>query len=170
MSSAAKNRPSKRLYLRAANMIDPATGEVCLSLVPHSIVDVRLMEDRKLGPGAVLRADISRPRSLVRWRRAHLLGSLVRANVPGFELCNSHEAIKKLQLEAGVFCDEQRIDVPGVGVLLRREARSLAFDEMEEGEFAQFWQGLCRYLASTYWPGLSDEEIEQMAEFMPQEA
>lgn len=164
-----KDRAARRVYLMAVNLIDPATGEVRLALVPRFSTDLRLLEDRGIRPGSVLRADLSRPRNLVRWRRAHLLGGLVRESIEGFEQCDSHQAIKKLQLDSGVFCDEERIDIPGLGILLRRTPRTLAFDEMEEGEFSQFWRGLCSYLAATHWPGLSEEQIAQMAEFMPQE-
>lgn len=166
MSKSARNR----VYLRAREVVDIATGEHCLGLVPATVADVAKLRERHLQPGQVLRADLARPRNLSQWRRAHLLGALVLHQCPGFEALDAHGAIKRLQVDSGVGCDLEAITVPGVGVLERRLPRSLAFDEMDEGEFRQVWLGLCRHLIATYWPTLAVEDVERMAELMPRGA
>jgi hypothetical protein len=34
---------------------------------------------------------------------------------------------------------------------------------MEEGEFQEIYGGFCQHVISTYWPTLTEEEIDQMA-------
>lgn len=42
--------------------------------------------------------------------------------------------------------------------------RSLSYDNMDEVEFKQVIRSICRYMAKTYWPTMSAEQIEEMAE------
>lgn len=160
---------NKRVYLRVRVLVDPKTGEETKALVPRFGCDRQLLADRGFKAGDTLRAEITKPRDLGQWRKAHLLAGLVRQHIPGFELLTSHEAIKRLQLESGVACDEDSVTVPGVGTLLRKVPRSLAFDEMEETEFMRFFQSICHHMAQTYWPHMAREDVEQMIELMPPE-
>jgi len=158
-----------RVYLRVRQVSDLETGEICLGLVPRSDVDQVLLAARHLQHNDDVRAEISKPRNLRQWRRIHRLGQLVQAQVPGFESLGSHDCIKRLQADSGLHCDEERLDLQGWGVLIRRVPRTLAFDEMEEGDFSAFYRGLSAYLADTYWPRLSPDDVAAMAELMPSE-
>lgn len=42
--------------------------------------------------------------------------------------------------------------------------RSLSYDSMDEIEFKQVIKGICQYMAARYWPTMSPEQIEEMAE------
>lgn len=44
--------------------------------------------------------------------------------------------------------------------------RSLSYDSMDQLEFFEVVKGLCKFMALHYWPGMSPEEIEAMAEAM----
>lgn len=37
-------------------------------------------------------------------------------------------------------------------------------DNMDEGEFHETARAMCRFIAEKYWPSLTAEQIEQMAE------
>lgn len=41
---------------------------------------------------------------------------------------------------------------------------SLSYDTMDETEFRGVVKGLCRYISQEYWPSMSPEDIEAMAE------
>ena len=52
----------------------------------------------------------------------------------------------------------------------QRQARSLSFESMDEGEFKETIRAMSEYIARTYWPSLTPQQIEQMAEAMPEAA
>ncbi|WP_414502941.1 hypothetical protein [Zymobacter sp. IVIA_5232.4 C2] len=71
-------------------------------------------------------------------------------NIDDFNGKNAHDALKKLQTDSGVECD-------------------IAFDRMDQGRFFQLMSELCTYIAKTYWPHCTEEQIEEMALAMIQE-
>jgi len=156
-----------RIYTQAKVMIDEATGRRQLALVPRFASDLNLLRQRGFAPGDEIRADISKPRNLAQWRKAHLLAWLVRQHIDGFVLLTDHEALKRLQLESGTCCETEIFNIPNVGQLQRVVPQSLAFDEMDEVAFNQFYRSLCEYIAQRYWPGMTAEQIAQQAELMP---
>lgn len=187
-----KDRP---IYLVVRAMADPNTGELIGCLVPDSEADRMLMRERKYRMDEVLRASITHPRTKGQHRKVHHLGTLVRNNVPGFENLDSHGVIKRLQAEAGVFCELNKIIAsPVVKILLdiagrlfgaRAAARlakhipstlemdvlvpqSIAYDCMDEAEFRVLWYGICAHLVERYWHGLTVEQVTEMAAVMPQ--
>lgn len=56
--------------------------------------------------------------------------------------------------------------LPAIRTVQVMQPRSLAFDRMEQGEFEQFYRGLCVYLCDTYWPSSTPAVVEAMAELM----
>ncbi|WP_414501280.1 hypothetical protein [Zymobacter sp. IVIA_12111.31 C1] len=90
-------------------------------------------------------------------------------NIDDFNGKNAHDALKKLQTDSGVECDITHTDVPGFGVLVSKQPRSIAFDRMDQGRFFQLMSELCTYIAKTYWPHCTEEQIEEMALAMIQE-
>lgn len=42
--------------------------------------------------------------------------------------------------------------------------RSLSYDSMDEIEFKEVIKTICKYMAAHYWPSMSPEQIEEMAE------
>lgn len=167
MGSEKRKRPIRPVYMVARRLIDPETGEEVGALVPASAIDSRLIRQKKIKVGQEVRADIKRPRNSGYHRLVHVLGMMMTDHVDGFNGMSSHEAIKRLQRESGICCEEQSIDVPGVGSLVVKVARSIAFDEMEEGDFRRLYEGICDFVAVNYWPGLNLEKIEEMASVMP---
>ncbi|RTS27391.1 hypothetical protein DY941_34375, partial [Pseudomonas aeruginosa] len=94
---------------------------------------------------------------------------LVARNVDGFQGMDAHSVIKKLQGDAGVCCSSEYFDLGGLGRVSRLVPESLAFDEMPEERFLEFWRGICQHLIEHYWTGMSEEQIGDMINMMPEE-
>ena len=166
----AKRVPA-RIYVDIRKMIDPSTGELVGCLVPAGPTDREVLRRKRLKVGARIRTTVSRERSYSQHKYAHKLGQFVEANVEGFEGQDPHEILKRLQVEAGAYCDHEQLQIPGYGgCLVRKVPRSLAFDEMEEGEFMQFVRLICNHIAATYLPGMSEAQVAEAIELMPEAA
>lgn len=186
-----KDRP---VYFIARTMMDVETGEVAGCLVPSSWSDARILRERKIRTNDLLRTAIHNPRNSKFHRLVHQLGTLVRENIDGFEYLNSHETVKRLQADSGVHCEPREVDaaplvnaildsaklalgesaarmlaaaLPEIQTLQIMTPRSIAYDCMDELEFRQFWSGICEHLITRYWPGLTEEQITDMADLMP---
>ena len=166
MAAKAKRQP---VYLTVKKLIDPATGETVAAMVPASAADRSILRERKIRVGQQLRSDLTKPRNEGFHRLVHALGTLVRENIDGYRDCTAHEAIKQLQMNSGHGCDETRTPVPGMGELVSRQPKSIAYDCMDQAEFYQLARNLCRYIAETYWPQCTPEQVERMVDLMPQE-
>lgn len=170
MSNAKRNSKRQPVYLRAMQMIDPRTGAVVSAFVPASGTDQQVIRERGVTIGKVLRADLTESRNVQFHRLAHAIGGLCIENIEGFEDMKQHDALKRLQRESGVECDISYIEIPGGGALEHRQPRSMAFDSMDQTRFFQFVSALCGYIARTYWPDCTAEEVEAMADAMVKEA
>ncbi len=157
-------RPRKPVYLRVERLVRPETGEVVGALVPRYGCDKRAMRERGYTTGTELRAELKKPRNAKFHRLMHALGGLLVDQAEGLEDLDAHGAIKRLQRETGVQCDEMTVDVPGIGSLAVKMPRSIAFDEMDEGDFAQLWQALVRHASEKYLHGMAPEAVEEFAE------
>ena len=160
MRRAKVGRRAKRpVYFRVENLVRPATGEMVKALVCRSGVDRREMQSRKYRVGDEIRAELSKPRNIKFHGLAHALGQLAVDQIEGFSDLNAHDALKRLQRESGVQCESQDLDVPGFGKLTINVARSIAFDEMDEGEFSELYQGVLEHIKRTYWKTMSEDAI-----------
>lgn len=138
------------------------------ALVPDDVATARRLREKGYKVGDVLSAELSKPRNPKFHRMAHAFGELVAENIEGFEGMGQHQVLKRLQLEAGVGCDEILLNVPKVGMVPYRVPQSLSFASMDEAQFKRVYRGLTQHVSDTYWPDLSPEEIEAMAELMPE--
>lgn len=163
-------RPARHVYLTVRKMVDPDTGERVGCLVPRYRCDARTMRERKLSVGTEVRAELKKPRNAKFHRLAHAIGGLVVDQIEGFENLDAHGALKRLQRECGVCCDEQDMEIPGIGRLAVRIPRSIAFDEMDEGEFSGLVAAIYRHIAATYWPSMTEAQIARMVEMYEQES
>ena len=66
-------------------------------------------------------------------------------------------------------CTYEAFDIPDLGRVMRLIPESLSFDHMKEERFKEFWRGICQHLIERYWPGLTEDAIENMTGLMPQE-
>ena len=156
---------SQPVYLRMEKLVRPETGELVKAFVAMTGWDRIAFKERKYHVGTEVRAELKKPRDLSQHRRSHAIAKLVFENFEDFPE-DAHDCLKQLQRESGVFCDiSEYTSVDGVKFEVK-EARSLSFDSMEQGEFEQFYKGICRHICDRYWPHMEPEQIEAMAEAM----
>ena len=134
------------------------------ALVPADSFSASQLRARKYAMGDVIAADLSKRRNPKFNRLVHRIGSLAVANIEGFAGLDAHKAVKRLQIEGRVACDEIGILVQGYGMMIQFIPRSLSFEAMGEEEFHAAARGICRTIAERYWQTLTPEKIEEMAE------
>lgn len=135
-------------------------------LVPADNYAASRLRERNYRVGDLLAAELVKPRNPRFNRLVHRIGQLVVANIEAFSGMDAHKAIKRLQIEGKVFCEEIGIHVPGYGMLIQFIPRSLSFESLDEGEYQEAARGICRTIADRYWPNLSEKQIAEMAESM----
>lgn len=150
-------RARRPIYLVVRRLVDPATGESVGALVPANAIDQRLLKERKFAVNREVRAELKQPRNPAFHRLAHAVGHLLVDNVDGFEGLSAHEALKRVQREAGVCCEEMEIDLGTLGRVPVKVPRSLAFDELSEDEFRAFFDGITAYIGEHYTSVMLDE-------------
>jgi hypothetical protein len=155
-------KPAKkeRVYLRVING----------GLVPADDYAASRLREKAYKVGDVLAAQITKLRNPRFNRLVHRIGQLVVANIDAFDGLDAHTAIKRLQMEGRIACDEIGILVPDYGMVVQVIPRSLSFDTMDEGEYHEVARAICRLIAQRYWTKLTPEQIEQMAESFVMEA
>lgn len=160
MNVAAKKqakRARRPIYLVVRKVADVETGEVMGALVPAHPIDRRLMRERKFTMNREVRAELKQSRNPAFHRLAHAVGNLLADNVEKFRHLSSHDALKAVQRESGVCCEPFEIDLGTLGKVQAQIARSLAFDELDETEFAEFFNGVCNYIDQHYASAMTAE-------------
>jgi hypothetical protein len=155
---AAKKIKAKRarrpIYLMVTRLIDGRTGCDVGALIPANDIDARLLRERGFHMGKEIRAELKQSRNPAFHRLVHAIGNLLVDNVEEFRDLSGHDAIKQVQAKSGVCCDPEKfvIDLGSFGrhEVDRMVPRSIAFDEMEEGEFKQFFEGITSYIGDHY--------------------
>lgn len=149
----------ERIYLRVARG--------CLE--PADECQRSKLRERGYRTGDLLAAELTKPRNPKFNRLVHQLGRLVVSNIEAFSGLDAHTAIKRIQIEGKIACDEIGINVPGYGVVIQLIPRSLSFESMDEGEFHAAARGISRTIAERYWTSLTEDQILSMAELMVDE-
>ena len=147
-------RPARRVALRIIKG----------GLVPADQLSTADLRKRGYKVGDVVFAELKKPRNPGFHRLAHRIGSLCAENIEAFQGIDSHAVLKRLQIESGVGCEEIPLNFPGIGPCSYKVPLSLSFESMEEGEFRLIVAGLCDYIAKRYWPSMTADQIERMAE------
>src|SRR4030067_506831 len=153
MTAIAKREPEKLMLRIEKGAFLPADGYTASRL-----------RERGYHTGELVGAIVAKLRNPRFNRLVHRIGQLCAANLGAFSGMDAHQVIKRVQLESGIACDETAIRVPGLGMVMHRTPRSLSFESMDDGEFHDAARGLCRWIAAEYWPTLSAEQVQEMAE------
>lgn len=170
MTTAAARIKAKRARRPVYGTIERVavleTGEERLAILATHPIDRRLMKERGYHQGDEVRLEIKKPRNAKFHRLAHAVGNLLVENVEEFRHLSGHDALKKVQTKAGACCELQMIDmgtikfgniaVP-VGEVPVSVPRSIAFDEMDETEFSELFNGICDYIDLHYQSAMTDE-------------
>lgn len=168
MSEEIKKRRAKPkpfpLYFTIRKLIDPATGNIVGAFVPNSDEDKDFLRERGFRNGEKVRAVLTKPRNEKFNRLVHGMGRLIVENIDGYEGMRSHDAIKKLQGEGKIYCENEILTFEGM-VLTRFIPKSISYDSMDEHTFQDFWSQCCKYLIEKHWPNLDENELTEMIEF-----
>lgn len=133
------------------------------ALVPADDLALGRLKARGYSLGDVVSAEIRKARNPAFHRKAHVLGRLLAENIDAFEGMDAHSVLKRLQLESGVGCESIAIYVPGVGMCEHRQAKSLSFENLDEGSFQELYTGLCQHVIKRYWPDMDEHTLEEAA-------
>ena len=143
------------------------------SLVPGDGYTLKRLKERGYKVNDILLADLRKPRQPGFHRVAHRLGQLVVDNIEEFTGLDGHAALKRLQVEAKAECDEIPVVMTILGQKIKishRIPRSLSYASMDEGQFREVMRTISNHIATEYWPDMTAEKIEEMAEMMPEAA
>lgn len=134
-------------------------------IVPADELTKAKMNDRfKIGDFGFM--EIVRPRNPGYHDFAHALGKLFKDNLEPFEHLHQHDVLKRLQIEAQAGCEFMGIYVPGVGLCQHIIPKSLSWESMDQTEFEDTVSRICDHVAKTYWPSLTADQVQEMAEAM----
>lgn len=127
----------------------------------------RRLKEKGFHVGDQLSAELRKARNPKFHRLVHALGQALIANTDDFaSYTDAHAVLKRLQIEANVGCDVTLIKAPGIGMLEHRTPHSIAFENMDEGEFQLIWKGLCDYVIKSYWSDMEVHQIEALEGLM----
>lgn len=168
-ANKSKARAGRPIYMVWRRVIDEQTGELRMGLCADSSIDQFICREREYRAGDQVRCEIKKARNVKFHRLVHALGRMVSEQVDEFHGLDAHTTIKRLQLDASVCCSYEAFDIPDLGRVMRQIPESISFDYMTEERFREFWRGICQHLIEKYWPGLTEEAIEQMTGLMPGE-
>ena len=165
LTPAAKKIKAKRarrpIYGTWTRVVIPETGEERIAWVAANPIDSRLLKERGWKRGVECRAEFKRSRNVKFHNLGHAIGVLLVENVEAFRDMDGHDALKKVQADSGVCCDVEKfvIDLGSFGKheVDRNIPHSLAFDELDEDEFAKFFHGITSYIGDTYAGVMLDE-------------
>lgn len=131
-------------------------------LKPADSYSESILRARNYSFNDLIHADLKKLRNPRFNRLLHKIGCLVVENIESFCSYKAHDALKRLQIEANAGCDELKIWRHGKWELLRIP-NSLSFESMDEGEYQEVAKKICHYLHTEYWPSMTPEAIEQLA-------
>ena len=149
----------ERIYLRVSKG----------ALIPADPCQASKLRERGYHLDDLLAADLTKPRNPKFNRLVHQLGRLATQQIEAFAGMDSHKAIKRLQLEGKVACEEIGYMIPGYGMAIQFVPRSISYESMDEAEFQEAARGISRTISERYWPTLTTDQIEAMAELMVNE-
>lgn len=154
----------------------PATDRIALrvvkgALVPADPFSAERLRQRGYRIGDEVSAELRKARNPKFNRMVHQLGQLLIQNVEAFaHYTDAHAVLKRLQIEGDIACEHVAILVPNLGMVEQRIPLSLSFETMDEGQFQEVYAAFCRHIAKTYWPELTPDQIQPMAELMGEAA
>lgn len=136
------------------------------AIIPADQYTTNKLKLRNYSIGDVVSVQIAKPRNPKFHRLVHGLGALVVENIEGFEGMDSHKALKRLQREGMIECEETTFKVEGCGMVTQYVPRSLSFESMSEEVFAEVYKQICGVVVRMYWPKETTERVAEMAGLM----
>lgn len=138
--------------------------------IPADGYTERLLRDKGYRVGDKVLATLRKPRNPGFHRFAHRLGRVIAENIEAFAGLDAHDVLKRIQIEGNIGCQEIPVVIPVIGEFKYRVPESLSFENMDETEFRGVIRQMAAYIAKSYWPECTPEQIEDMAESFPEAA
>jgi hypothetical protein len=136
-------------------------GKGCFNPLNES--SVQMLRDRGLKVGDIVAVSFTKPRNPEFWRMAHQLGTLCVENIDDFHGIDSHAALKKLQFDGNIECEESMTVIPEYGMEIKhRKPKSLAFESMDQTVFYQVMRQMSAFIVKKYWPNLTEDQVLKM--------
>lgn len=104
-----------------------------------------------------------KPRSPQYHRAVHRLCSFLCEHLDAFKGMDAHSALKRLQLESRLYCDETQLTIKDFGVVRHLIPQSISFESMDESEFRAFFKVLADHVAETHWPEFGLHLLDKQA-------
>lgn len=159
MNKIAHKRRREKIYLKVIKG----------GLVPADSYAEKRLREKKYKVGDLLKAELSKLRTVGLNKHAHKIAILCQKNIDEFSTyVDAHEVLKRLQIESGAACEEIGAKLAGIWCKVRIP-RSFSFESMDEGDFYEAIKVMCRHISAVYWPELEPEEIEEMSNAMVDE-
>ena len=159
-----KTKPSERAILGVVRaMVDPETGELVGCFCPAYPIDRHVMRERGLRTGTFVTMDVFEERHGKFWRLWHQLAGFVADNVEAMNGLKAHDALKRIQLDAKLHCELADFHLEDGTVLRHFVPKSLNFEDTDEGAAQEIWDGLCDYIARTYFAGWDQDQVAEAA-------
>lgn len=140
---------AEKIYLRVANG----------GFIPADNYAARRLEEKKLKPGEVVGAVLTKLRKVGTNNNAHKISDLMVHNHEFFSGMTSHMALKYLQIESGAACD-----VYGHGENIIKVPKSFNFADMDESEFMEAIKIICRHIAQKYFVDMDWQQVFELSE------
>jgi len=136
-------------------------------LFPADDIAEEALRERKYAVNDKVSAVLRKPRNPQYHRLAHVFGKMLVENLEDFENLNSHEALKKIQIEAKIKCQRIPILLKHTRISDYLIPQSLSFESMDQTEFQEVYKAMCAHVFKRYWPDLTPQQVEEMTGVMP---
>jgi hypothetical protein len=151
----------KTLPHRAKRQKDPIYLRVEKgALVPANEIERERLRKKGYQVGDILRAELRKPRNPRHHRLVMGLIAKLVENFDGLQTVDQALTIIKIKLgRAQPYTDASTMRTYWV-------PESINFENMDQGDFEEFWRDLCALVVRDFWPDMTPERVTELAEMM----
>lgn len=136
------------------------------ALVPADGFAQMRLREKNFQYHEIVTVKIRRMREYWYHKWVHLFGQMLAENLEDFRGMKAHQVLKRLQAEAVIGCEPISMRTEDGELVVLNCPKSLAYDQMDQAEFEEVFQGFCQHVVARYWPGLDQDQIVAMMEVM----
>lgn len=140
------------------------------AFIPDGPIARNECRDRKFRVGQKVLVSFHKLRNWGTDKHAHNIGKLLRNNLDAFSgYHNNHDVLKFLQIEGNIACDQIGGTDKDGNDIIYKIPRSLRHEEMDEDEILQVINKMYQFVSERYWPEMTPEAVQEMAEMFGDE-
>lgn len=136
---------------------------------PADDLSRRICKDRGMKVGSEFMGYLYEPRDAQQWRTAHTVAGFLASHVDAFFGMGFHAVLKKIQVDARIAMDVEKIDLGTLGVVTREVPRTLAFGAIDNTQWTAIWREMCGYIRRTYFGEIDADAVDEMDRLMLRE-